>query len=410
MRILCVSAPLPGHLDWGGYLATAAELMGRGHEVCWASGSRVAQAVERAGISFHEMETTGWRWPPPPPLRPPLPGVDAREFQRRRQLRALDQWFDTERVTTAVRDLGALIADFRPDLLVSEMFIAAAGVAAELADIPLIIAGWPAPSNTRSPAGADSMVGLARNRLQEVLNVFGATGVNWTRHGPPALLSPHLHLSYWSRRWFGGDSAKDSAAHAPTRHVGGVASPSLPPLATLPAPDDAPWALITLGTSFNQDPPFFVAAAQAAEEMNCLPIVVSGSEPDSPLHLELAQRLPPFAQLLTHVDFRAVLPYIGVAIHHGGAGTTHALVTHAVPQIVVPHAADQGRQAQGVARSGVGFHIAPRQTRVDNLVNALTELLPDRSPYRAAAHNLQAEFADLGGIPRAATLIEEINR
>lgn len=408
MRILCLSAPLPGHLDWGGYLATAAELAGRGHEVCWVSGSQVAPAVARAGISFHEVETTGWRWPPPPPLRP-APGVDAREFQRQRQLRALDQWLDTGRVTAAVHELRTLIADYRPDVLVSEMFIAAAGIAAELAGIPVIVAGWPAPSGVRPQAAADPMVSRARNRLQEMLGAFGATGVNWTRHGPPALLSPHLHISYWSRRWFDRDSAED-AVDSPTRHVGGVASPSLPPLATLPPPDDAPWALITLGTSFNQDPPFFIAAARAAEKMNCLPVVVSGSEPDSPLHLELAQRLLASAQLLGHVDFRAVLPYAGVAIHHGGAGTTHALVTQAVPQIVVPHAADQGRQAQGVARSGVGFHIEPRQTTVDNLVNALAELLPDLSPYRAAAHNLQAEFTELGGIPRAATLIEQINR
>ena len=45
MRILCVSAQLPGHLDWGGYLATAAELARRGHDMLWTSGIAVAEQV-----------------------------------------------------------------------------------------------------------------------------------------------------------------------------------------------------------------------------------------------------------------------------------------------------------------------------------------------------------------------------
>ncbi|MEZ4555281.1 MAG: hypothetical protein R2851_10965 [Caldilineaceae bacterium] len=84
------------------------------------------------------------------------------------------------------------------------------------------------------------------------------------------------------------------------------------------------------------------------------------------------------------------------------------LVCHGVPQAVVPHAADQQRQAQGVARTEVGFHIAPAQATVDNLTQALAQLLPDRSPYRAQARQLQHEFAALGGVPRAAALLEAV--
>lgn len=409
MRILCVSAPLPGHLDWGGYLATAAKLSERGHEVCWASGKQVASTVTCAGIPFHTLASTGWRWPPPPPLRPE-PGIDPQELQRQRQIRALDQWLDVEQVRVAVRELSALIATDQPGVLASEMFIAAAGIAAELAGIPLVVAGWPAPITAQPPRAANPIATLARTRLQTLLDAFDLDGVNWTQHGPPALRSPHLHISYWSSRWFGQNLKAEAVTASPTRHVGGVAPAPLPPLAPLPSPNDAPWVLITLGTSFNQDPAFFIAAARAAAAMHCLPVVVSGSGSESALHLELAQRLPASAQLLPHVNFRAVLPYTAVAIHHGGAGTTHALVTHAVPQIVVPHAADQGRQAQGVARSGVGFHIAPRQATVDNLANALTELLPDLSPYRQAAHDLQAEFAELGGPTEAAGLIEIVEQ
>ncbi len=400
MRILCLSAPLSGHLDWGGYLATAALLARRGHDVCWASGSEVAPAVTRAGVAFRELATTGWRWPPPPPLRPEA-GMDARSFQRQRKLRALDQWLDPERVDAAVREIQALVAEYRPDALMSEMFIAAAGIVAEMADIPFAVAGWPAPpSAPRIAPDDDPMIPLARARLESLLQTFGVTGVNWTASGPPALRSPHLHLSYWSPAWFGRGEERP-----PTRHVGGVAPPPVQPLSGPPSPDDVPWIFITLGTSFNNDPAFFMAATQAVERLGGAPIIAAG--PGAALQAELRRRLPA-AYIFETVDFRTTLPYVRAAIHHGGAGATHALITHAVPQIVTPHAADQSRQAQGVARTGVGYHIAPRQTTVANLANALAQLLPDRSPQRAAAMQLRAEFAALGGIQRAADWVKSL--
>ena len=49
MRILFSSAQLPGHLDWGGYLATAAALAQRGHAARWVSGAAVERQVLAAG-------------------------------------------------------------------------------------------------------------------------------------------------------------------------------------------------------------------------------------------------------------------------------------------------------------------------------------------------------------------------
>ncbi|MCC6167201.1 MAG: hypothetical protein IT329_08250, partial [Caldilineaceae bacterium] len=75
-------------------------------------------------------------------------------------------------------------------------------------------------------------------------------------------------------------------------------------------------------------------------------------------------------------------------------------------QIVVPHAADQMRQAQGVARCQVGLAIPPKEVTVDRLVAALAQALPDRSPLRVYAQTLQAEFDALGGVPAAADRLE----
>lgn len=398
MRFLFVSAQLPGHLDWGGYLATAAELVRRGHEVRWASGQAVAALVAQAGVPFYPLVETGWRWPPPPPLQV-SPEIDAATVRRLRAERALDQWLDVARVTPAATELNALGQAFRPDVLVSEMFVSAAGIAAEALGIPLAVAGWPA-MQPRVADGSDNLVAEARDRLRQLLMHFAIQGVYWTTEGAPALFSPHLHLTYWSLRWYSG-----LALLPQTAHVGGQAPP---PAAPPPWPDRDPWVLITLGTSFGNDPNFFINASHAAVQLGCLPILALGGQFPSAAVQAMRARLPAQAILTERVDFAAVLPNVAAAIHHGGAGTTHALVTHAVPQILVPHAADQMHQTQGIVRSGVGFHVPAREATIDRLAAALAQVLPDLSQYRTNAQTLRDEFAALGGVPRAADLLEQM--
>ncbi len=369
MRFLFLSAPMPGHLDWGGYLATAAELSVRGHTVLWVSGEAVRSNVEQAGVPFAALTTTGWRWPPPPPLAPPVTPNDA-GWQQERARRALDQWLATERVEAAIAELLPLAQRFQPDVVITEMFLAAGGFVAELLQRPLVVAGWPA-MQTRQSGGDSALAREARSRWETICRHWGIKGSHWTQDGPPALCSASLHVTYWSPTWYQGLPLLPQ-----TRHAGGQAPAPQPPDAALPNPGERPWLLITLGTSFNDDPAFFANAAQAVEELGCLPIVVLGRSADKAELAAWSGRLPASACVRTWVEFPAVLPYVAAAIHHGGAGTTHALATHGVPQIVTPHAADQVHQANGVARSGVGFHIGAKQATVDNLARALAVVLP----------------------------------
>ncbi|HVO44604.1 MAG TPA: hypothetical protein VMT34_18385, partial [Aggregatilineales bacterium] len=61
-----VSAPLPGHLDWGGMMQTAQYLRDGGHDVVWVSQPPIQALVESHGIAFAEIAESGWLWPPPP--------------------------------------------------------------------------------------------------------------------------------------------------------------------------------------------------------------------------------------------------------------------------------------------------------------------------------------------------------
>jgi len=399
MRYLFVSAQIPGHLDWGGYLPTAIQLQQRGHTVLWVTGQAMAPLLARAGIPGHFLAETGWRWPPPPPLQPAL-GADPELIRHQRALRALDQWLEEERVVQATNALVELGHSFRPDVIISEVFLSAAGLAAEVLACPFVIAGWPAMPPKIS-GGNEAVVDAARQRLHRLCERFGITGVNWTKSGPPVQESPLLHITYWSPRWY------DGVALLPqTRHVGGVAPPT--PTAAPPWADEQPAVFITLGTSFGQDANFFLLAARAAEEMGCLPIIALGGQFKAEQEAALRQQLPLTAIVEQRFDLNAVLPSVAAAIHAGGAGVTHALVTHAVPQMIVPHAADQIHQAQGVVRSGAGHHLPTQQATVETMVDGLAELLPDLSPLRTAAQELRDEFAQLGGVVTAAELVEQV--
>jgi len=399
MRYLFASAQIPGHLDWGGYLPTALELQRRGHTVLWATGEAMAPLLARAGIPGHFLAETGWRWPPPAPLQP-TPGMAPEELRRQRALRALDQWLEEARVRPAAEALVTLGRSFQPDVIVSEVFLSAAGVAAEALDRPLVVVGWPA-MQPKATGGNERVVEEARQRLQRICAHFGIRGINWTQVGPPAQLSPLLHITYWSPRWYTGIELLPQ-----TQHVGGSAAPTATTVP--PWPDDRPWVFMTLGTSFGQDANFFVAAAHAAVELGCLPILALGGQFRGEQETALRTQLPEEAVIEQQVDLHAVLPNVAAAIHHGGAGVTHALVTHAVPQLVVPHAAEQMHQAQGVVRSGAGLHLPAQQATIDALRNGLAQILPDLSPLRTGAYQLREEFAHLGGVRAAANLLEQV--
>jgi hypothetical protein len=399
MRLLFCSAQIPSHLDWGGLLKTAVELAQAGHQVLWISGQGVAKRITAAGLAFQPIHETGWRWPPPPPL----PGPDASDaaavaaWQQQRGLRALDQWLDPARVAAAVEEMTPLAASFRPDAVVSEPFMAAAGLVAERVGAAFVVAGWPAFAN--SGQAKEGLVEHARNRLQFLTSAFELQGRYWTPSGPPALYSPLLHVTFWSDTWYGSHALQPQ-----TQHFGGIAPPPAAPDRGLPPAYQLPWVLITLGTTFNNDPNFFLAAAHAASRLGCLPIVVLGRE-QTPEDATWLRRLPHDAAVRSLIAFDAVLPHLSGAIHHGGSGTTHALVTYGVPQIVVPHAADQAYQATGVTNTGVGIAIPAKLVTVDALESALSAALPDRSDYRSNARRLKGEFAALGGVKGAATSI-----
>jgi MGT family glycosyltransferase len=401
-----VSAPLPGHLDWGGYLKTAQALAGAGHTVRWISGPPVARMIAAADLAFLPVDQTGWLWPPPP--APDTVGMLPEEAMRLRYSRALDTWLTADLIIPAVEGLLALAeAEDAPDVLVTDPFLAASAIAAEVLNIPLAVCGWPAqeaPDEAALRPIQTTLAGEANTRIQQMAARFGVEGVNFAGGLTPAVQSPHLHISYFSRYWHQADKGFKPQTH----FVGGTpGEPQDPTPAWLDDLEDAPLGLITLGTVFTGDLDFLVQGAQAMSAIGLIPLVVLGRPLPAEEKARLMPALPAGTRLLNWVDFDHVFPRLKVIAHHGGMGTTHAAVVHGVPQVVAPHGADQRGQARRVAQAKVGLNLSPMDVQQGQLAPAIRAVSTDEKVIDTA-HKLAAQFAKLGGATKSAFLLREL--
>jgi vancomycin aglycone glucosyltransferase len=76
------------------------------------------------------------------------------------------------------------------------------------------------------------------------------------------------------------------------------------------------------------------------------------------------------------VSHPRLFPRVAAAVHHGGAGTTTAVARAGVPQVVVPHIADQFYWGRRVSLLGLGPPPLPRaKLTAPRLAAALAEIL-----------------------------------
>ncbi|WP_199706454.1 glycosyltransferase [Amnibacterium setariae] len=105
---------------------------------------------------------------------------------------------------------------------------------------------------------------------------------------------------------------------------------------------------------------------------------------------------------LRSAPLRPLLAAADVVLHHGGAGTTHAVARAGVPSVVVPFAADQPFWAGRLHRLGISAApVPPRRLRVGTLVPAITDALGRRSRAAVVAAAMRTE----DGVGRAVDVI-----
>jgi len=406
-----ISAPLYSHTDWGGFLKTAKVLQAQGHDVLWLSKASLEGALTQNGIPFRAIEETGWLWPPPP--APDLGNIPPQEAVKLRYTRALDTWLSEDLVAEGVQSILAVADDIgAPDAIVSDPFLSASALAAEKLDIPLIICGWPAQGtldeNLLFPVQRD-LSSDSQQRIHRLCQKFDLTGENFTKGSTPSIVSEHLHVCYFTPEWYMSDMG---TILPQTQFVGGkpntLSDP--PPQWLLDIPEDKPLGLVTLGTIFTGDLGFYSWAAQAVAREGMIPIITVGWNPIEPdKKAELKRALPGGTRLLTWAPYDHVLPRCKIMIHHGGMGTTHSAVVHGVPQIVVPHAADQRIQGRRVAEVKIGLNLTAHDVRQGQLHEGVHAIM-EAEWVQTNAEKFAVSMGQLGGVQRAAELIEGVIR
>lgn len=103
------------------------------------------------------------------------------------------------------------------------------------------------------------------------------------------------------------------------------------------------------------------------------------------------------------VSHTKVLPKVAVAIHHGGAGTTHAMLSAGVPSVIMPFLADQPWWGKRLAEAGLGPKPLSRRTRsVEQVVHAITQALSSVDAVTEVSQKMARE----DGLGKALSLIE----
>ena len=102
----------------------------------------------------------------------------------------------------------------------------------------------------------------------------------------------------------------------------------------------------------------------------------------------------------------ALFPRMAAVVHHGGAGTTTTAARAGVPQLLVPHIADQFHWAHRVQRLGLGPPALPRRgLGAERLADALRSLRDNELLLERCAELGARLRADLAARPDPAELV-----
>ena len=390
-RFLFSTAPLPGHIDWGGLLQTAVHLQTAGHEVCWVSGSAIQSQIAAAGIPFHEA---------PVAYHPPAGSVDLEErgFVDEMGL-TLDVWLNETAVAAATNAHLDFITMWQPDVIIADPLVLAAALASEVAGIPLAGCGYPGAFTVISNHSDLKFVAAElAERKQRLRNRFALPPETEEASRTFLFIAPKLHLVYFTESWF---AAHNPAPSPGVQYVGG--QQQRPQTA---APEwmeqvvgKRPLIAIAQSTTYGTFSRWLPDICDAINQMGAVGILAADAKAAEPLG-----PLPPNIHIVPWLPYDHLLPHVTAVIHHGGTGTTHRAICHGVPQLILPQVADQFIHAMAVNQHGNGKMLLPWHLSKDAIFNKLKEVVVNQTIHRAA-QKLQNQFAQLGGVPQAAHLL-----
>jgi UDP:flavonoid glycosyltransferase YjiC (YdhE family) len=381
VRVLFSSVGVVGHVYPMVPLARA--LLAAGHDVRWATSAVMGPTIEQAGI--------------PAVIAGPA-SADWRELRNQR-MRDLAYLPPTERTDQLVawmfgetlapvmlRDLLAFVRSWPPALVIHDTMEFAAPIAADaIGAVHVAHSYGPLAPEHRMLAIAASVAPL-----------WEAVGTDPPPYGG---IYDQMCLDIYPsslQRALGGHVPR----RQPVRPV-----PYAPPgdeLVPALADDDRPLVYATLGTEL----PDHGALRTVVDAISPLPVRVLatvGPRGDP----EALGSQPENVTIARYVPQTAVLPHASAVISHGGSGTVLAAIAAGLPQLCVPHFADQPLNATAVADAGAGLALHANALDHHTIREAVTRLLTETA-FRATALALQDEITKMPSPDAVATLLPKL--
>ncbi len=382
-RYLFVVPPLVGHIN--PTLAVAEKLVQRGHEVAWAghqdalgsllvAGSQIYRASDDdLDAQLHRLRTT-WQG---------LKGVAALKF--------LWQEFIVPVGHAMLPGVDRAIADFGPDVVISDQQAVAGPVAAMRAGRPWVTSATTSAELARSlqdlPKVEEWVIGLL-GRFQRDSGIPDPVELRFSDRLVLCFTTTELigpHLSFPDHFVFTG-----------------------PAMTTRPPSPDFPWdrlatdrrrVLVSLGSlNAESGTRFFGVVSEALGDLVQVIMVAPEGMVDAP---------PPGSLVCGWVPQLDLLPHLDAVVSHAGHNTVVEALAHGLPQVVAPIRDDQPVVAQQIEAAGAAIRVRFARLRAPELRHAVSTVLDDPS-YRCAAERIQRSFAAAGGAVTAADHLEAL--
>ncbi|MCF3933690.1 glycosyltransferase [Acuticoccus sp. M5D2P5] len=204
-----------------------------------------------------------------------------------------------------------------------------------------------------------------RSHLVDIVERDRPAAIAWSRHLLPMPDD------------YGAGAFQAGAINAPTdlRDATGCGGPDAALLEWIRA-GDAP-VFLSFGSMFVADIPRTIDAVQTAlATLGLRGVFVAGWSdlPEGPVGNLYCVR---------QIDHQRLFPLCRVAVHHGGAGTTHAALRTGIPSLVTAFMFDQSFWGRHLARLGVGDHMVFKALTAETLAAKLAPLLEPAVTLRA---------------------------
>ena len=397
MRVLFTTQPAASH--WYQLVPLAQALESAGHEVAFASTPGFCPTIEakgfrtfRAGADETEEEAKQIR------------EQVARSEELPPQVPAMRYGFAGIRADRALPDLLDIIRDWHPHVVVREHTEFAGCVAAERAGIPHATYQLAAPALFFFRA------------VEEPLNrLLASVGLPSGTPGKPAdTLYRYLLLYPRPSSLWNPEVPVPSTMHA-FRYTSfkQSAEEALPEwVAELEEQPDAqgerrPTVYATLGTVNNDRTDIVSAILEGLREepINLMLTVGRNGDP-----LEFGEQ-PANVHVERFIPQNLLLPQCDLVVTHGGSGTMLDALSHGLPMVIIPIAADQPVNAQLCVELGVARVVTPEGRTEMELAHEIRKAAQEvlREPrYRQNAQRLQREMEELPGLEYPVALLETL--